>query len=175
MSLFLGSSLPSGLVGLPISGSRVNKPVSNPSGSIADASMSVGNPAGDLSNPTWDSSNPDGVTNPPNGERNRPSNTLAGPSELTSLASITTTLNFLPLSNTQRGNAVEGIYVRDGQPWSPAKLSQKIQHWEIRELFPKFSQYNDEAAGKKAVNSWKPWQVTDIFLWMQCFTTYVWN
>ena len=39
------------------------------------------------------------------------------------------------------------------------------------ELLPKFSQSEDKATTKWM--SKKPRQVTDIFTWMQCFTTYV--
>ena len=57
-------------------------------------------------------------------------------------------------------------------------LSQchKIRRWEfvdMGELLPEFSQRDNETAAKRPWMAKKPRQVTDIFSWMQCFTTYV--
>ncbi|MCG8625874.1 MAG: hypothetical protein MJE68_28240, partial [Proteobacteria bacterium] len=40
-------------------------------------------------------------------------------------------------------------------------------------VLPEFSQSEDEATAKRPWMSKTPRQVTDIFTWMQCFTTYV--
>ena len=157
---------PSALIGLPISGARTNQPITSPSGSVAGAASSsdhVRNPTGDHENPI--------------GEQSRSSNTSAGPSGLTAAASTAATLtNLLPLANMKGSNVVEGVYVGDGRPPIPAKLAQKIQRWEfvdMGELLPEFSQSDDEATAKRPWMTKKPRQVTDIFTWMQCFTTYV--
>ena len=95
---------------------------------------------------------------------------MSGPS----LAATLT--NLLPLSGTDGGNIGEGVYVGDGRPPVPTKLAQKIRRWEfvdMGELLPEFSQRDDEAAAKRSWTAKKPRQVTDIFSWMQCFTTYV--
>lgn len=157
---------PSALIGLPISGAKTNQPITSPSGSVAGAASSSDR----VRNPTREASKPIG-------EHSRSSNTSAGPSGLTAAASTAATLtNLLLLSNMKGSNAVEGVYVGDGRPPIPAKLALKIQHWEfvdMGELLPEFSQSDDEATVKRPWMTKKPQQVTDIFTWMQCFTTYV--
>ena len=168
---------PSALVGLPISRSGR---VTHLSGSGAAENGNRAGPTGESNGPTGDTSNPTGDTTAPNGANNGPthsSGATPGPSGLTSSGSTASVLtNLLPASTAKGGMIGEGVYVGDGRPPIAPKLAQRIRRWEfvdMGELLPEFSQHDDEAAMKRPWMTKKPRQVTDIFSWMQCFTTYV--
>ena len=185
---------PAALAGLPIGSNRNPESIAGPSGlhnrnrstgdsttnPTGDQNNPIGgrnDPIGDSNDPIGDSNDPIGDTRTPIGEGNPLVGTVLGPSGLSSSASIAATLaNLLPVAGTQLGNSSEGVYVGDGRPPVPTKLAQKIRHWEFMdmgELLPEFSHRNDDAAAKRLWTAKKPRQVTNIFTWMQCFTTYV--
>lgn len=87
--------------------------------------------------------------------------------------------NLLPtLGQSRESAATTGIYV--GEP-VPAKLAEKITHWEfveMAELLPEFwaspaPKESGSNPGTKQGTSRRRRAVTDIATWIQCFATYV--
>ncbi len=83
--------------------------------------------------------------------------------------------NLLPLADSSLVLPSEGVYVGDGVPPVPQMLAELIRrggYVEMGELLSEFwSALNEEP--RKEAKGRQTEKVTDIFMWLQCFASYV--
>lgn len=86
-------------------------------------------------------------------------------------------LNLLPVAASRDPLPTAGVYVGEGLPPIPPKLATKILRWDfvqMAEMLPEFwpsSKLDDDDPKRPPPR--RPRQVTDIFLWIQCYCSYV--
>ena len=154
----------------------------NSSGSLAIASECSERFRGtirNVSNPTGESSNPIRESRNPTGESRNPKCNPVGELCITCQGQCRTHLWRRHWQTFSRCLVQMRVTLATGYMSGMVDhLSQchKIRRWEfvdMGELLPEFSQRDNETAAKRPWMAKKPRQVTDIFSWMQCFTTYV--
>ena len=72
--------------------------------------------------------------------------------------------------------SAEGVYVGEGTPPVPMRLAAKIRRGEFTdmgELLTEFWSTYHEEDPKQEAKPRRSMKVTDIFTWIQCFTTYI--
>ena len=78
---------------------------------------------------------------------------------------------------TQQTGAGAGVFIGDGVQPVPAKVAERIWTWEFIEmvdLLPEpWAVKNKEVAGTLVMPNRRKKQITNINLWLQCFTAYV--
>ncbi len=99
-----------------------------------------------------------------------------GSNHVNQMAPATQTVtNLLPQANDSLALPSDGVYVGDGLAPVPAKLAARIRRGEyidMGELLPEFwSNLREEES--EARRGRRGRKVTDIFTWLQCFTSYI--
>ena len=104
------------------------------------------------------------------------------PSSSTGVATVNTIsgsnmINLVPLAASRAPPPMAGVYIGESLPPVPTKLASKILHWEyveMAEMLPEcWSGAKLEEEDTKRPPPRRPQQVTDIFTWIHCYTSYV--
>ena len=78
---------------------------------------------------------------------------------------------------TQQTGAGAGVFIGDGVQPVPAKVAERIWTWEFIEmvdlLLEQWAVKKEEVAGTLVMPNRRKKQITNINLWLQCFTAYV--
>ena len=86
-------------------------------------------------------------------------------------------VNLLPFAASRAPLPTAGVYIGESLPPVPTKLASKILRWEyveMAEMLPEFwSGAKLEEEDTKRPPPRRPRQVTDIFTWIHCYTSYV--